>query len=130
MFPRSAEQQWDHREDEIGWAIDGIYEAIDRENEMLYKACEADGLPIGLIGWTTSSGAFSKGIMKGENGVQDDPKIKFEERQRKMRHRNSWTPPSLDVPSWLGISKLLIAERQRILQKCHGNGTCSKPATH
>lgn len=98
---------------------------------MLYKGYGADGLPIGLIGWTTSSGAFSKGIMKRENCVQDDPKIKFEERQRrKMRQHDSWTPPSLDVPSWLGISKLLRAKRQRILQKCHGNGICSKPATH
>lgn len=131
MFPLSTEQQWDCNEDEIKWAIDGIHEAICRENESLYKACGADGLPVGLIGWTTCSGVFSKGMINGQNFIQDDSIINSEERQsRKMGHHDSWTPPSLDVPSWLGISKLLRAERQRVFQKWHDNEICSKLATN
>jgi hypothetical protein len=41
-------QQWGHSEDEVKWAIDGVYEAINRENNILYKACGADGLRVGL----------------------------------------------------------------------------------
>jgi hypothetical protein len=29
MFLYPTGQQWDHSEDEIKWAIDGVYEAID-----------------------------------------------------------------------------------------------------
>ncbi|KAJ6120162.1 hypothetical protein N7523_004442 [Penicillium sp. IBT 18751x] len=72
MFPRSTEQ-WNPKEDEIKWAIDGIYEAIDRENEMLYKACGGDGLPVGLIGWTTSLDAPSKGTIDGIIFMAVDP---------------------------------------------------------
>ncbi|KAJ5677528.1 uncharacterized protein N7477_003161 [Penicillium maclennaniae] len=124
MFPRSTEQ-WDYKENKIKWAIDGIYEAIDQENEMLYKACGTDGLPVGLIGWTTSLDAPSKKTTDGENCVLYDSEINIgERRRRKARHRDFWTPPSLDVPSWLDVSRLLRAERQRVLQNWHGNGIC------
>lgn len=57
MFPRSKEQ----REDQIRWTIDGLLETVHQEDEALYKACGEDGSPVGLIGWTTSPGAFAKG---------------------------------------------------------------------
>lgn len=130
MFPHSEEQQWKYREDEIRWVTEGIYQALDLQDEILYKACGADGQPVGIIGWTTSSHFFSKGMKYGEQCIQEGPIIKCEERQgRRMRHHNSWTPPSLDVSSWRNISKMPRKKRQRVLQGWKGNGIYSKPST-
>lgn len=71
MFPYLIRQQWDYSEDEIRRAIDDMYEAIDRENDIIYEACGADGLPVGLIGWTTSSLSFPNGMMNGEKSIPD-----------------------------------------------------------
>ncbi|KAF7629573.1 hypothetical protein AFLA_013287 [Aspergillus flavus NRRL3357] len=123
MLAHSAEQQWKYREDEIRWVTEGIYQALDLQDEILYKACGADGQPVGIIGWTTSSHPFSKGMKYGEQCIQEGPIIKCEERQgRRTRHHNSWTPPSLDVSSWRNVSKMLRKERQRVLQGWKGNG--------
>ncbi|EER38160.1 conserved hypothetical protein [Histoplasma capsulatum H143] len=62
MFPRSKEQ----REDQIRWTIDGLPETVHQEDEALYKACGEDGSPVGLLGWTTSPGAFAKGMLREE----------------------------------------------------------------
>jgi hypothetical protein len=91
MFPYSIRQQWDHSEDGITREIDGMYEAIDRENDIIYKACGADGLPVGLIGWTTNSRSFPNGMMNGEKSIPDGLVIRSE------KYHNSWTPHSLDV---------------------------------
>ncbi|EGC44288.1 conserved hypothetical protein [Histoplasma capsulatum var. duboisii H88] len=107
MFPRSKEQ----REDQIRWTIDGLPETVHQEDEALYKACGEDGSPVGLIGWTTSPGAFAKGM----SGAKQGPKPK---------KRNNFNPPSLDVTSWLVISKRLREERQRVLRGCQGNAIC------
>ena len=49
MFPRPKEQelekQRDQKEDEIKWMIDGILDAVCRE-DILYNACGGDGLPV------------------------------------------------------------------------------------
>lgn len=39
IFPRTSGQQCEHKEEEIKWMIDGILEAVDREDGPLYKAC-------------------------------------------------------------------------------------------
>lgn len=77
MFPRPKGQQWDQREDKIRWTVDGALETIHREDETLYKACGGDRLPVGLIGWTTSPGAFAKG-MDGGNCAKNDTIIESE----------------------------------------------------
>ncbi|KAL5040773.1 hypothetical protein BDW71DRAFT_193128 [Aspergillus fruticulosus] len=123
MFPRSTEQHWEQREEEIRWTIDGLLETVHQTDEALYKACGEDGSPVGLIGWTTSLGAFAKGMSRDcthgglvvESGAREVAKLKI---------RNSFTPPSLDVTSWLGISKRLREERQRVIGGRSGNGVC------
>ncbi|KAL4981458.1 hypothetical protein BDW68DRAFT_172378 [Aspergillus falconensis] len=123
MFPRSTEQHWEQREEEIRWTIDGLLETVHQTDEALYKACGEDGSPVGLIGWTTSLGAFAKGMSRDcthgglvvESGAREVAKLKI---------RNSFTPPSLDVTSWLGISKRLREERQRVIGGRPGNGVC------
>jgi hypothetical protein len=106
MFPRSTEQLWEQREDEIRWTIDGLLETVDQKDEALYKACGEDGSPVGLIGWTTSSGGLAR------------------------KARNSFTPASLDVASWLGISKRLREERKRVIHGYTGNGICRKQSVN
>ncbi|KMP02466.1 hypothetical protein CIHG_06476 [Coccidioides immitis H538.4] len=124
MFPRSKEQQWEQREDKIRWTIDGLLETVHQGGEVLYKACGEDGSPVGLIGWTASPGAFAKGV-KTSDCIHSGPVVRPGGRQgAKLKNQNSFNPPSLDVTSWLGISKRLREERQRVLQGCQGNGIC------
>ncbi|EEH09822.1 conserved hypothetical protein [Histoplasma capsulatum G186AR] len=120
MFPRSKEQ----REDQIRWTIDGLPETVHQEDEALYKACGEDGSPVGLIGWTTSPGAFAKG-MKSRDHIDSGRVVRSGAKQGpKPKKRNSFNPPSLDVTSWLVISKRLREERQRVLRGCQGNAIC------
>lgn len=54
-FPSSKEEkQWEQREEEIKWTIDGLLQAVHGEDVTLYKPCREDGSPVGLIGWTTN----------------------------------------------------------------------------
>lgn len=106
MFPHSTEQLWEQREDEIRWTIDGLRETVDQKDEALYKACGEDGSPVGLIGWTTSSGGLAR------------------------KARNSFTPASLDVASWLCVSRRLREERQRVIQGYAGHGICSNQSVN
>ncbi|CEL09842.1 hypothetical protein ASPCAL12971 [Aspergillus calidoustus] len=124
MFPHSKEQHWEEKEDEIRWTIDGLLETVHQEDEALYKACGEDGSPVGLIGWTTSPGAFATGV-KCRDCPHGSPVVKSGARGvAKFKSRNSFDPPSLDVASWLGISKRLREERQRVIRDCQGNGIC------
>ncbi|KAL4961400.1 GNAT family N-acetyltransferase [Aspergillus stella-maris] len=124
MFSRPKGQQWEQSEDEIKWTVDGIIETINRQDETLYKACGGDGLPVGLIGWTTSPGVFAKG-MDGENCAKNVTINESEAGQgTKVRSGNRWCPPSLDVAAWLSVSKRLREERQRVLQKYQGYPVC------
>lgn len=120
----------DQKESEMRWMVDGLLEAVYRENETLFKACEEEGLPIGLIGWTLGSGALSERI-DGGNRIQNSPTSESKSEQgTQVEPRGSLTPPSLDVTSWLGISKRLREERQRVLQGLQENEICRKPAVN
>ncbi|KAK2811983.1 hypothetical protein FQN50_001690 [Emmonsiellopsis sp. PD_5] len=124
MFPYSKERQQEQREDEIRWTIDGLLETVHQGDEALYKACGEDGSPVGLIGWTTSPGTFAKGLgVKSEDCIHSG-RVPVGKSRGRQGARNSFTLPSLDVASWLGISKRLREERHRVLQACHGNGIC------
>jgi hypothetical protein len=120
MFPHSGEQHLAQREDEIKWTIDGLLETIHQGVESLYKACGEDGSPVGLIGWTNDPGASVKGVEKGNDAV---PKS----RGRQEVNWTSFTPPSLDVTSWLDISRRLRQERQKVIRNNQKNGICRKP---
>lgn len=130
MFPRPEERQWEQREDEIRWTIDGLLETVHQEDETLYKACGEDGSPVGLIGWTTSPGASVNGVKRGDC-INSGPAAKSRGREgAKLKNRNSFSPPSLDIASWLGISKRLREERQRALRSRQDNGICRKPSAN
>lgn len=96
--------------------------------KTLYKACDEDGLPVGLIGWTICPGACAANV-NGGSCVQNGSTVKPGARQgSKVMKRSSCSPSSLDVKSWLGVSKTLREERQRVLRNCQGNGVCRKLA--
>jgi hypothetical protein len=133
MFPRPDERQWEQKEDEIRWTIDGLLETVYQDDESLYKACGEDGSPLGLIGWTISPRASVKGVkgVKGVDCVYSGPVAKSRGRQgAKLKNRNSFSPASLDVTSWLGISKRLREERQRVLQSYQDIGICRKSSVN
>lgn len=99
MFPRSKERQWEQTKDEIRWTIDGLLETVHREDETLYKACDEDGLPVGLIGWTICPGACAANA-NGGSCVQNGSTVKPGARQgSKVMNRSSCSPSSLDVKS-------------------------------
>ncbi|EFR01222.1 hypothetical protein MGYG_04226 [Nannizzia gypsea CBS 118893] len=111
MFPHSQKLRWEEEEDEIRWTADAILEAIHREDEVLYKACGDDGLPVGLIGWTTSAGASAE-FIQGGRAVKPGVRKK----------RAGTAPPStLDMNTLLAISKRLREERRRVLQSYYKN---------
>lgn len=131
MFPYSNERQREKREDEIRWSIDGLLEAVYQGQEALYKACEEDGAPVGLIGWTSSPGTFAKGMGKSEDCIDSGPVGKSSGRQgANLKAQNSFVPPSLDVTSWLDISRKLREERFRVIRACQGKGICRRPSVH
>lgn len=121
MFPHLIEMESEDREEVIKWAAYALDEAIIREDETLYKACRADGLPIGLIGWTST---VPLSDMMGEECVQDSSIISTRRGEEVMERCNSWTPRSLDMRAWLDISKRLQIERRRVLEEYQDNGTC------
>jgi hypothetical protein len=124
MFPCPGDQ----KESEIRWMMDGLLETVYRENETLFKACGEEGLSVGLIGWALNSGALSE-RMNGGNRIQNSPTWESKAKQGKqVKPRDSLIPPSLDVTSWLGISKRLREERQRVLQGPQENEICRKSA--
>lgn len=126
MFPRLKDRQWEQKEDEIRWTIDGLLETVYQGDEALYKVCGEDGSPVGLIGWTFSLEAFAKGE-KRRNCIRSGPVVRSRRREGgKLKPRSSFTPPSLDVASWLSISKRLREERQRVLRSYQGNRICRK----
>lgn len=123
MFPLSTGQQLDEREAEIRWTADGLLQAVHQQDEILYKACGEDGLPVGFIGWTGSTGISTKTV-DGSESIQDYARGRLgDEVDMKKKVR---IPPSLDVSSWRDISKRLREERQRVLEAYRGNRICRK----
>jgi hypothetical protein len=109
MFPLSTGQQLDEREAEIIWTADGFRQAVQQQDEILYKSCGEDELPVGLIGWTVSPDASTKTI-DGSESIQDYARGRLgDEVDMKKKVQ---IPPSLDVSSWRDISKRLREERQ------------------
>ncbi|KAL4903777.1 hypothetical protein BDW74DRAFT_33957 [Aspergillus multicolor] len=144
MFPRSKskEQEASHeqqreqtpREDEIKWMVDGTLETVCRGDETLYKACTGDGVPVGLIGWTTNPGRGASAGGKDMDGREGAENARDAASKSKTGHgrgakvksevKDSWCPSSLDVAAWLGVSKRLRKERARVLQSYQSNPMC------
>lgn len=125
MFPRPREQM-EQREGEIQWTIDGLLEAVYRGDETLYKACGVDGSPVGLIGWTTSVGVPSEEVNGVDHGGNGPTGMSGVGHGMSVESRSSWCPSSLDVVSWLDVSRQPREERRRILRGCQGKGVCRR----
>lgn len=112
-----------NEEDEIRWTAQVLLQAVHNRDEMLYKACGPDGSLAGFIGWTTSPGV-SSGTM-AVNSTRDNTTGQDKaKRGSNTRGNNTWLPASLDVVSWVDVSRDLRDERQRVLQRYKDEGIC------
>lgn len=102
IFSKSKTEH--QREEEIKWTVDGLFEAVYANDEVLYKACMADGSPVGLIGWTTSPGAIDGAKPEAKHGTK----------------KSSQISATMDVTTWVNISKTPREERQRVFRSREG----------
>lgn len=109
MFPGSNKDSKEN-EEEIQWMIEGLLDTLRVNTENLLKACGLDGSLVGFIGWV-----YEKRQIEGTCVKKKAPS------ERKGDHR---VPNTLDVASWIHVSKRLREERQRVLQTCKGNKIC------
>jgi hypothetical protein len=124
MFPGSDKQD-EQREEEIQWMIDGLRQTIPEANTTLHKACKEDGFPIGLIGWIAEQ-KIVRIVEKNEDGIIIPPAELRPKNVRMKKQPDTRCPTTMDVESWLRVSKQLREERQRALRQCRGNGVCRK----
>ncbi|KAJ9299330.1 hypothetical protein DTO271G3_2952 [Paecilomyces variotii] len=107
MFPQSSE---DTAEEEIRWTIEGLRETLQTRSAGFRKVCLADGTPVGFAGWSLEQ-------TTGESSTSDSGDDLKERKQRNNHPRpNYWHPSTLDVKSWVDVSKIFRKERERVLE--------------
>lgn len=101
MFPNTNSET---EEEEIKWHTIGFQETFQNTHSAFFrKVCLKDGTPVGFALWTLDRSrlpAYKRG----------------KEKIVKPLEHSSWLPSSLDVHSWRAVSKMLRAERERILE--------------
>lgn len=97
MFPHSRPETW---EDEIQWMASNLRRTLETESWNFRKICIEDGIPVGFIGWTIhDSRNVGNNSQRGRGEVIPGPE-------------------TLNVDTWLEVSRLLRAERHRVLDGC------------
>ena len=73
------------------------------------KVCNEDGEPVGFAGWTVPRGTLASEMKSDDGGGKKCNGGK------QQGHRNE-PPQSLDIRTWVEVSKERMAERRRVLQ--------------
>lgn len=104
MFPHSNKET---EEEEIQWTIKGLRETIQTRSASFRKVCLEDGTPVGFAGWSLEQS------MHEEKSIVDEKSIS--EKQTQPLKDDYWHPKTLDVESWVDVSKKLRQEKRRVL---------------
>jgi hypothetical protein len=105
MFPHSGQATEKELEEEISWTAQSLQRDIESGTMEIRTVCLADGLPVGFAIWTLDQTPNKQELKdKADNNPE---------------RRNCECPSTLDVQSWIRVSRLLKAERTRVLQDLH-----------
>ncbi|KAE8549033.1 hypothetical protein EYB25_007548 [Talaromyces marneffei] len=106
MFPHSTPET---EEKEIQWTVEGLRETLQTRSAGFRKVCLADGTPVGFAGWSLEQTIPEKSMA----GV----KCISEKRTQpiKCSEDGYWHPSTLDVKSWVEVSKMFRQEKRRVL---------------
>lgn len=94
IFPHSGPETW---EEEIQWMASNLRHTLETESSNFRKVCTEDGNPVGFAGCT----------IHGSRNAGN--------RNLRVRREGAADPETLDVETWLEVSRLLRAERHRVL---------------
>jgi hypothetical protein len=108
MFPLSNKITATQEEEIIRWYIEMLEDAFQERWESHLKACTVDGTPIGFCGWTI--------IERDRENQVDASDGQANEQPREAKRKASWEPETLDIDSWIAVSKALRTERERVLK--------------
>jgi len=106
MFPQSSK---DTEEEEIKWTVEGLQDTLRRRPAGFRKVCLEDGTPVGFAGWSLEQTTPQQGTSSGNVfEVQEmDP--------ARCARRDYWHPNTLDVQTWVEVSKIFKTEKKRVL---------------
>ena len=102
MFPHSTDET---EEVEIKWLIEGLRQTLKTKSAGFRKVCLQDGTPVGFAGWSLE-----------QTTTSDEDKLMEEPKDTNQDQKYNWHPETLDVYTWIQVSKLLRAEKMRVFQ--------------
>ncbi|KAF2231933.1 hypothetical protein EV356DRAFT_277183 [Viridothelium virens] len=105
MFPRCCQATEGEVEQEILWTVQSLQQNLESGILEIRTVCLETGLPVGFAIWS-----LDQASQKQEHKDKADNSSK-----RCIRE----LPTTLDIQSWSQVSKLLRAERTRILRDLH-----------
>lgn len=105
MFPRSTKET---EEVEIKWEIEGLRQTLKTKSAGFQKVCLQDGTPVGFAGWS----------IENTTALETD-EVMGEPRDQVQDQKTNWHPETLDVCTWIMISKILREERRRVFRDCN-----------
>jgi hypothetical protein len=109
MFPQSDKLTDTQKEEMIRWYVEMIKDAVEERRESHLKACTVDGTPVGFCGWTIIERNRDHHVDAIDCPANEQPK-------KEKRKKVSWQPETLDIDSWIAVSKALRTERERVLK--------------
>lgn len=103
MFPHSTKVT---EEVEIKWSIEGLRQTLKTKSVVFRKVCLPDGTPVGFAGWSLEQTTTS----------DEDKLMERPTKDTKQNQEYSCYPETLDVRTWMEVSKLLRAEKMRVFK--------------
>lgn len=100
MFPYSTQET---EEEEIQWTIEGLRETLQARSADFRKVCLEDGTTVGFAGWSL------------EQSINDKSMASEKCTSEKRTQPKNWHPNTLDVKSWVDVSKMFRQEKRRVL---------------
>ncbi|KAJ9245751.1 hypothetical protein DTO271D3_4073 [Paecilomyces variotii] len=107
MFPHSCEEM---EEEEIKWTIEGLEKTLQTRSAGFRKVCLEDGTPVGFAGWSLEQ-TTQEGKTTNIGAVSEE-----REEPNKCPRRDYWHPSTLDVKTWVGVSRMFRNEKKRVLE--------------
>ncbi|KAJ5831795.1 acyl-CoA N-acyltransferase [Penicillium riverlandense] len=95
MFPHSGPET---QEDEIRWMTCNFKHSLEEDSSNFRKICTEDGTPVGFAGYAVLNNTVQNKIQKGQVELHSNPE-----------------PETLDKDTWSEVSKMLMAEQNRVI---------------
>jgi hypothetical protein len=107
MFPHSSQ---DTEEEEIRWTVEGLQDTLRIRPADFRKICLEDGTPVGFAGWSLEQTTPEEGTNNSGDVLTEQ-----EKEPNKCRRHDYWHPKTLDVKTWVQVSKMFRREKIRVL---------------